>query len=359
MTAARGYVLRHPETRQTLPAAALAGVSASAGTAVARQAEACGGRWETYGMDRAYYSQRIGRGPLGDPTIEDVARALRLTVAEMQRRDYLQEWHGYYCQYSGDVDGRAGSVSLTDHIEAETGWRSAWPLPDPVLNLDSSYVAENYEQLRQEEEDKLFDLIEYFHRHVSEGIEDAEESAFHVFEDSPCGWHYRAFDPGPAQVLFRGRMDRVLSHYRGGFRISENGRVERTADEGFEQLLDAALPKTEAIIAQRVTSAVALYRNRGRTDEDLRRAVRELFDVLEKLRPQMKAEMLQKDESALFNIANNFTIRHLRESEKGHYDSPLWHSWMFYVNLATIHVMTRVIARKAAQAKASGQPATR
>jgi hypothetical protein len=37
----------------------------------------------------------------------------------------------------------------------------------------------------------------------------------------------------------------------------------------------------------------------GRTEEDLRLAVRELFDVLEKLRPEMKEEMLSKDEGGV------------------------------------------------------------
>ena len=77
--------------------------------------------------------------------------------------------------------------------------------------------------------------------------------------------------------------------------------------------------------------------------------MRELFDVLEKLRPEIKEEMLSKDEGALFNIANNFTIRHLNEQQKGEYDSTIWHQWMFYVNLSTIHVITRLVNRKIRQ----------
>ena len=33
----------------------------------------------------------------------------------------------------------------------------------------------------QGDEDQLFDLIEYFHGHVSEGLEDDERSSFHGF----------------------------------------------------------------------------------------------------------------------------------------------------------------------------------
>jgi len=65
---------------------------------------------------------------------------------------------------------------------------------------------------------------------------------------------------------------------------------------------------------------------------------------------EVKAEMLQGDEADLFNIANNFTIRHLNEKQKGNYDSALWHSWMFYLNLSTIHVIVRLMARKAREA---------
>ena len=316
-------------------------------------------------MDRTYYSQRIGRGPLANPTVEDLARALTLTVDEMWQRDYLQEWHGFHCVDAGDVDGQA-AMPLAGHIEAETGWRSAWPLPEPLIDLpdDMRISDDDWNRVLQEAEDKLFDLIEYFHGHVSQGIEDDEHSSFHSWSD--CGWHYGTFDPAPAQALFRKRMNRTLINYRGGFRINENGQIEHTADEGLDQLIDAVLPTKDPDIAQRVAGAIALYRNRGRTEKDLRLAVRELFDVLEKLRPEVKAEMLRGDESDLFNIANNFTIRHLNEKQKGNYDSALWHSWMFYVNLSTIHVITRLMARKArqqavgkARQNSPGQPATK
>jgi hypothetical protein len=297
-------------------------------------------------MERAYYSQRIGRGPLANPTIEDLARALTLTVNEMQERDYLQEWHGFTCVDAGDITGRAG-MPLADHIEAETGWRAAWPLPEPLIDFvdDVQIPADLWERELQGAEDRLFDLIEYFHGHVSEGVEQAEGSSFHSWNE--CGWHYGAFDPAPAQALFRKRMNRTLVNYQDGFQVNEDGQVEHTADEGLDQLIDAVLPTKDPDIARRVTGAIALYRNRGRTEKDLRLAVRELFDVLEKLRPEMKAEMLRGDEGALFNIANNFTIRHLNERQKGNYDSTIWHSWMFYVNLSTIHVITRLMNRKA------------
>jgi hypothetical protein len=194
-------------------------------------------------VNRTYYSQRIGRGPLADPTIDDLARALTLTVDEMWKRDYMQEWHGFTCVDAGEIGGLA-AMPLADHIEAETGWRCAWPLPDPLfggleLVEGTSIPDDQWAKMEQNAEDQVFDLIEYFHAHVSQGIEN-ERSSFHSWEG--CGWHYGDFDQAPAQELFRRRMNRTLMNYRGGFRINGGGQIEHTADEGLDQLIDAVLP---------------------------------------------------------------------------------------------------------------------
>ena len=228
------------------------------------------GNW--CGRVRALILQRVLRGPLGimagldarlgkwivpttpsvlaevrspTPLSTDLARALTLTVDEMWKRDYMQEWHGFTCVDAGEVEGRA-AMPLADHIEAETGWRSAWPLPDPLFGdlevLEDVSIPEDYwAGMEQNVEDQVFDLIEYFHGHVSEGLEDDERSSFHSWEG--CGWHYNgAFDPAPAQALFRQRINRTLSNIETGTGSTPNGQIEHTAHEGFDQLLDAALP---------------------------------------------------------------------------------------------------------------------
>jgi hypothetical protein len=49
-----------------------------------------------------------------------------------------------------------------------------------------------------------------------------------------------------------------------------------------------------------------------------------LADVLEWLRPQIKMALLKEDEQDLFNIANNFGIRHMNQNQKLHYDKAVW-----------------------------------
>jgi hypothetical protein len=79
--------------------------------------------------------------------------------------------------------------------------------------------------------------------------------------------------------------------------------------------------------------------------DERRDAVRDLADVLEFLRPQAKAVLASKDEADLFNLANNFGIRHHNAGQKTDYDPAIWLSWAFYYYLATIHAVTRLIEK--------------
>ena len=60
--------------------------------------------------------------------------------------------------------------------------------------------------------------------------------------------------------------------------------------------------------------------------------------------------LTSKDESDLFNLANNFGIRHHKPDQKTDYDKPIWYSWMFYYYLSTIHACMRLIEKSEAKA---------
>lgn len=47
----------------------------------------------------------------------------------------------------------------------------------------------------------------------------------------------------------------------------------------------------------------------------------------------------------LFNIANNFGIRHYNKEQKTNYDQNIWLSWMFHFYLATLHASLRLIEK--------------
>lgn len=100
-------------------------------------------------------------------------------------------------------------------------------------------------------------------------------------------------------------------------------------------------------IANRSGAPLNCYRRHGSTLDDRRQAVRDLADVFEYLRPQVKSLLTSADEKDLFNIANNFGVRHHNDKQRTAYDAGIWLSWMFYFYLSTIHVVLRKIEQEA------------
>lgn len=89
---------------------------------------------------------------------------------------------------------------------------------------------------------------------------------------------------------------------------------------------------------------MSLFRSRGATPEEKRSAVVSLARVLEQHRRLLKTE-LRRDEADLFNIANNFDIRHSRDGQQGDYD-PVFLDWVFWWYLATIELLNRLLERQ-------------
>lgn len=142
---------------------------------------------------------------------------------------------------------------------------------------------------------------------------------------------------------FRERINELLNLYIQPYTLSEKGEVLHKPEKGFERIFEADIPSDDKNVTSKIDAAILKFRRHGASLDDRRQAVRDLADVLEYLRPKLKALLSKQDENDLFNIANNFGIRHHNEKQKTNYDSAIWLSWMFYFYLATIHVALRKI----------------
>jgi hypothetical protein len=91
---------------------------------------------------------------------------------------------------------------------------------------------------------------------------------------------------------------------------------------------------------------VAHFRRRDATSGVRRAAVRELADVLEFLREDVKEHMLSEDERVLFRFANEFAIRHNKRETRRDFDEPAWLAWAFYVYLASIRLTLELRRRE-------------
>lgn len=272
-------------------------------------------------MSHAYYSHRKGTNPnlSGLPLPEVVGLFVR--VYEQMRADgYFDEAFGYECVDAGHVEGNVRDIEL--EILLAVRKKSLWPLETQAPGYS---------------EDDFFDVIEFLYQYASKPI----DGTYHTWND--CGMHWQTFNKSQGQVEFCKKINSVLSHYVGRFELSPAGEVLQKPEAGFEQIFEADIPSKDKNITDRLNTAVLQYRRHGSTLDDRRQSVRDLVDVLEYLRPKVKSLLTSADEKDLFNLANNFGIRHHNDQQKTAYDAGLWLSWMFYFYLSTIHVVLRKI----------------
>lgn len=239
---------------------------------------------------------------------------------QFQERQYFDEAFGFSCV---DLDWVPGTVGKQPDIYFLRHLRKPdlWPINEKL----DSYT-----------EDDLFDVIELLYDLVSEPL----EGSYHSWNN--CGMHYSTFNQPGGRVKFRSEINEILSDYKVGYELAENGEIVEKADKGVETLLSAKLPTSAGDdVQQRLDDAIGLFRRRNASLTDRHNAVRMLADILEELRPRLKHALSKKDEGDLFNIANNFEIRHRNEKQKTQYDRSLWLSWMFYFYLATLHFGVR------------------
>lgn len=274
---------------------------------------------------KPYYSIRTGKNPLSEridlPTLIKLFSTL---YPQLDHGGYFQQDLGFFCVDAGFVPGTLGH-DIEGVLLLELRKSNLTPIPDKI---------EKYS------EDDLFDIIEFLYDHCSKPI----ERTYHSFCD--CGWHCHKFDREAGRAEYREKVCRILSIYQAGYELSCDGEILTLPDSGLADLLEAPVPifDPENIEARIEAARIKFRRHRSSLDER-RDAIRDLADVLEYLRPKLKGILTNKDENDLFNLANNFGIRHHNETQKVKYNKPVWYSWMFYYYLATIHAVMRLIAK--------------
>lgn len=287
---------------------------------------------------RRYYSERTGSSP---PRVgfdlDELKRFFVNAYTRMIANGLFQEWFGDTCVDRGEIEGRAGG-DMPLYVYGKLRQNGIWPFQTNIYVCD---------------QDELFDVIEFLFDHASEGV----DGHHHQFND--CGWHYNRFDKAKGQATFRSAITEILADYGNGFELSSEGEIMAFVEEGMAPLIGATLPSTDTVnVNARVDAAVSKFRRRSSTGGERRDAVRVLADVLEYLREETKKVLNRDDERDLFNLANNFGIRHHKPGQKTDYDQAIWHSWMFYHYLATIHACVRLIDKAKAAAANCGDAKT-
>jgi len=189
-------------------------------------------------------------------------------------------------------------------------------------------------------EDHIFELLEFLYDHVSKPGKLSE-----------LDWNqydYDGYDDEAGREEFRNTANSFLADYKTGFELTKDGIVLAVGTAGLQHILDAEIiPYDEANVDSKVRNAIVKWRNRHLSLSEKKEAIRELAEVFEWLKKTkgLGNVLDRKDESAIFDIANNFAIRHHDPKQKTNYDRAIWYSWIFHFYLATYHATVRLLIK--------------
>lgn len=279
---------------------------------------------------RPYRSQRGQPGgtttSISLPAV--VARFTNLII-DLDKRGYFER------SFQKDCVDDPRSIDPSVVIEEEIGVPDLWPLSTDRLTADL---------------DVFMDVIEV----LGEFVAAPQSRSAHPY--GGCGWHHRDFNIQMGRDVYFWMINRLLDRASIDLRLAtsgeDRGRLVEAHGDARNDLVAATIEGADEVTRSPIEHAVALFRRRGATVEDKRSACTTLAGVLEFRRSLLKEELFRRDEGALFQIANEFDVRHRSESQKSEYD-PIFLDWIFWWYLGTIELTDRIIAR---QAEADSEP---
>lgn len=266
---------------------------------------------------------RSQRGREATPTVSDTSTVARFVslVADLDERGYFER------SFKKDCVDDPRTLDPSVLIEEELGVADLWPLAAERLNDDA---------------DLFLDVIEVLGEFV------AAPTNRHGHSYGGCGWHHQDFRIPMGRDIYYWQVNRLLDratiHLRLATSGEDRGRLVETNGDARDDLVAATVEGASEAARSPIEHAISLFRRRGSTVEDKRSACTALAGVLEFRRTLLKTELFRRDEAALFQIANEFDVRHRTESQKGDYD-PVFLDWIFWWYLGTIELTDRIISR--------------
>jgi hypothetical protein len=276
---------------------------------------------------RPYRSQR-GRNT-GDPaagiSLSTTATRFVNLIADLEHRGYFERTFQKDC-----VDDPA-NVDASALIKEEIGVAGLWPLSAEFIGAD---------------EDLFLDVLEV----IGEFVAAPQSRSWHNWNE--CGWHHSDFNIALGRDIYYWNVNRLLSQTSLGLRLAtsgeDRGRLVEAAGDARNDLVAQTIEGADEATRDPIQHAVAMFRKRGVTTEEKRSACVTLASVLELRRQLLQDHLYSRDEGALFQIANQFDLRHRSASQRGDYD-PVFLDWVFWWYLGTIELTDRIVRRQSEQ----------
>ncbi|MFA5879831.1 MAG: hypothetical protein WC860_06610 [Candidatus Margulisiibacteriota bacterium] len=264
-------------------------------------------------MSRKYYSHRLTNLKIDVYQLYEKVKNLYLYFCD---KDYFEGIEGIRHAYCPDRIKHKAAACLSFQ-------------PFPIDKWNTKDITE----------EKIFDTLEFLYDLTT------KPTSFIMRE-----WGYKEYtkyDQETGKKEFIKQANIFLNTYEAGYEMNNSGEIVKLGGEGIEYIINAEIiPYDEEHVDSKIRNAIKKWKSRKITTEEKKEVIRDLADVLEWVRPKFKNIILNQDDNAIFNILNNFHIRHNNQKQKTNYDKEIWFSWMFHFYLATYHAVIRFILKK-------------
>lgn len=280
-------------------------------------------------MEKKYYSQRT--------TSE--RKSIRLNINQLV--SYLEKTYEKYSKLK--MFNRLG-MELYSGSELFFIEKLGKP---PLLPID---ISKDYTK------DDVFDLIEIFAEYIDTPIRLIGERPTIVELDSKGETIRRnktddeILDEHRKKYLeyhnnFTKEINRILALFEDGYELTEKGYIRNLQDKGLEKMADEVKSEFDTESNQIIDNARRKFFHYKSDDTDKKSAILELAGILENYKRSDKLKFNSKDESELFNLLNNFNLRHNNPNQKGNYDKEIYYTWIFHNLLSAINACFKIIER--------------
>lgn len=252
----------------------------------------------------------------------------------LNKRGYFAEHFGYYSlnhDNSKDykpvfIKGTLNDDEIRYDIHVKTRKDGLWPIEDCLVNYS---------------EDDLFDVIEYLFKYVSIPI----ESNYKVYDDGFVDYKLKIhteYSTIKGQKHFIQLINQLLGSYKKPLILSENGEIQNKVEDEISNLVNYDIHLNDEYKEKLIRAKSKLLRHNA-TNKDKRDALGDLAHIVEYYYEKIEDKFKSPDENelfsifkkAIFNVLNNFQIRHHNKNQKTNYDES-WLDSIFYIVLAYI-----------------------
>lgn len=223
---------------------------------------------------------------------------------------YFEEKHYFKLAIEGHhSEPKLLSPSPEAYLFAEAKLKNIWP------------IEHNYNRPKED----TFTLIEVLHKFIR------RIDGFGMYEEKE------------AQKEFRDMINKYLVCLNEGYLLTESGYIINLPDDGLGNLITQDLPKTaDDTDTQKVETAIKMFFRYDSNEDEKMKAINLLADILEPYRVSLKQITTDNHDNLIFQLVNQYGIRHNDLKQKKDYDKPIWYEWMFHYYLSTVHATLKL-----------------